>query len=154
MQLREMLNLKHVLNPVISQNAPKGSNAMDAFSDVLMKKNNASPLKEPFNNGVIQKNPPYVRSDVESSTEKKPKFSLEVKRKEMPDSSAIRTRETEKQNENVKNEKVQAKDQKSEPVKDQEGKASKDALTDEVKDKLVKKTNLSEEEIMNMLPST
>ena len=151
MQLREMLNLKHVLNPVISQNAPKGSNAMDAFSDVLMKKNNASPLKEPFNNGVIQKNPPYVRSDVESSTEKKPKFSLEVKRKEMPDSSAIRTRETEKQNENVKNEKVQAKDQKSEPVKDQEGKASKDALTDEVKDKLVKKTNLSEEEIMNML---
>lgn len=102
MQLREMLNLQHVLSPVISPNAPKGSNAIDAFSDVLMKKNNASSSKEPINNGVLQKNPQFVRSDVELSTEKKPKFSLEVKRKEMPDSSAIRTQETERQNDNVK----------------------------------------------------
>lgn len=157
MQLREMLNLQHVLSPVISSNAPKGSNAIDAFSDVLMKKNDTSPSNEPINKGAVQKNPQFVRAEVQSSTEKKPKFSLEIKRKEMPDSNAIRTQETENQNDGIKNEKV---DQKAKNVSNQtskeakestESKASKDALTEEVKDKLFKKMNLSEDEIMSLL---
>lgn len=154
MQLREMLKSQHVLSPVISANAPKGSNAIDAFSDVLMKKNTASASKEPLNSGVSQKNPPSVRSEIESSTDKKPKFSLEVKRNEMPDSSAIRTQETDNQNKNVKSEKVSNNEQKTKDVTSQDTKESKevkDTLTDEVKDKLVEKTNLSEEEIMSLL---
>lgn len=156
MQLREMLNLQHVLSPVISSNAPKGSNALDAFSDVLMKKNDTS-SKEPITNGVVQKNPQFVRSEFDSSTDKKPRFSLEIKRKELPDSNAIRNQETDNQNEGIKNEKVNSsnktvKNQGTNEAKEaKDSKVTKESLTDEVKEKLAQKTNLTEEQLMGLL---
>ncbi len=146
MQLRELLKSQQVLNPLIA-NKTNLNDQLDAFKDVLsQKKTDVNASKQTFE--AVEK-PKFTLSDNKSSfvnrNENDDKVEMNVEKSKQVDNAQaedkVQQNDKSQQNKSVK--KVNKNDDKK--VDDSE------ALEDEVKEKLKSKTNMTEDQINELL---